>query len=784
MGRGSRTVGTALPVAGALVNVARLLGKLKGRSLAEFRERAGQKLSAELEAHGLASTVRLPADLELANELSLPDSGQRDISTRVHEHFSVRQAPAFLANIGAAAVEMRLPRWSNETRKLVEHANRIVAGQFDLLGYTALSFGSPVDWHLDPTTGRRAPRAHWSRIPYLDASIIGDHKVIWEINRHQQFFVLGRAYLVTGDARFAECFAEQLSSWMDENPPKQGVNWASSLEIAYRSIAWLWAFEFFRGAAAFTPEIHARALKHLLLNGRHLERYLSTYFSPNTHLTGEALGLLSIGTLLPEFHRASAWRELGWGILERHIPLQVLDDGVYFEQATYYHRYTVDIYLHAVLLRRSAGAAVSARTVKRLDSAVGYLADLTRPDGSIPVIGDDDGGRLVLLESRNLMDVRAALGTASVTLARDEYAAVAGGATEELLWLLGPAAAHAVDINARSAPPAHLSTLFPAGGYAVMRDGWGAGANHAVIDCGPLGAMNCGHAHADALSIEISVAGCAMIVDPGTYTYTVSPEERDHFRHSASHNTVTVDGQSSSVPSGPFSWAHRADAKVERWSTGAHADVLVASQSGFMRLADPVQHRRTVLFVRSAYWVIVDTLVGAGEHTSTAHFHTAIGSDITPLSPTSALISTPCATGTARLLFSVAGDVDALVWGHDWVSPAYGVRTKAPHGQVTARGAGRRDIITVLVPVTADDTVSVREQATSSGRAVLVDRLGVQDFILLSTGGGVVVGNVTSTADVAVVRRTGEGAAELIALAGEPAEVTGMDTLFTDSPRS
>ena len=32
----------------------------------------------------------------------------------------------------------------------------------------------------------------------------------------------------------------------------------------------------------------------------HVERHLSYYFSPNTHLTGEALALYVVGTALPE----------------------------------------------------------------------------------------------------------------------------------------------------------------------------------------------------------------------------------------------------------------------------------------------------------------------------------------------------------------------------------------------------------------------------------------------------------------------------------------------------
>lgn len=748
------------------------LGKLRGRSLAELRERMGQKVAAQREAWGFSPDVQLLSDAGFAAELVLPHGASANDANALRAHFTSRTEPAFFAGVrdGASAAEIRLPHWSQARDALIVSADRILAGQYDLLGHTALSFGSPIDWHLDPTTGRRAPEAHWSRIPYLDASVIGDHKVIWEINRHQHFFVLGRAFQVTGNTAYAEHFAEQLSSWMDTNPPKRGVNWASSLEVAYRSIAWLWALELFRESPALTPEILSRALKHLYANGRHLERYLSTYFSPNTHLTGEALGLLYLGVLLPEFRRSATWRELGWEILERHLPRQVYEDGVYFEQATYYHRYTADIYLHAVMLAHMHGMPIRPSMTERLDAAVGHLADLTRADGTIPIIGDDDGGRLVVLETRPFADVRAVLGVAARVLVHPEYATVAGPPTEEVVWMLGPTGAHA---PVTEKTPAHTSKLFAEGGYAVMRDGWGSHANHAVIDAGPLGTMNCGHAHSDALSIELFAGGCPVLVDPGTFTYTVSPELRDRFRHSAAHNTLTVDGESASTPNGAFSWAHRTDARVEQWWTGSRLDRFVGSHGGFQRLADPVVHRRAVLFMRGEYWVIVDSVEAQGDHESVAHFHTAIGSSVDPISARSAWISARCASGSSRLLFSVAGDVDALEWGEDWVSPSYGSRLLAPYGRVTARGGGRRDLITVLVPSIGGGEISVREIAAQSGRAVQVDRHGTSDVILIATGGAVATLGVEAAADMALLRRVPtSGEIEMVALFGSHASLS------------
>ncbi len=58
-----------------------------------------------------------------------------------------------------------------------------------------------------------------------------------------------------------------------------------------------------------------KVLAAIWLHAAHVKRYLSYYFSPNTHLTGEALGLFYAGVLFREFADAARWRELGARIL-------------------------------------------------------------------------------------------------------------------------------------------------------------------------------------------------------------------------------------------------------------------------------------------------------------------------------------------------------------------------------------------------------------------------------------------------------------------------------------
>ncbi|HYP54291.1 MAG TPA: alginate lyase family protein, partial [Pyrinomonadaceae bacterium] len=503
-------------------------------------------------------------------------------------HFRERTRPRFFASFddtaATAAVWRRLFGRASEDA-LVGRAERLVEGSFDLLGLRGLRFDAAgdargVDWHLEPLTGKRAPLVHWSHVEYLNPEAVGDKKIIWELNRHQHFMTLGRAHFLTGDERYARAFAAHLASWIQANPPKLGINWASSLEVAFRAVAWVWALHFFRDSAALTPRLFAHALRLLVVHARHLETYLSTYFSPNTHLTGEALGLFYLGALLPELREAARWRERGLQILLAELERQVRPDGVYFEQASYYHRYTTDFYTHLLILARRNDVAVGGRLEGKLTALLDHLMHVTRPDGRATLYGDDDGGRLAPLDEREPDDFRAALSNGAALFQRPDYKYVASEAAEETLWLLGPRGLAEFD-RCHVAPPAETSRAFPDGGFYVMRDGWREDSDYMLLDCGPHGALSSGHSHADALSFELSARGRALLVDPGTFTYTGSADDRNYFRSTGAHNAVVVEGESSSAPGACFGWRTQARAHALAWLSESRFDFFEGEHDGY-----------------------------------------------------------------------------------------------------------------------------------------------------------------------------------------------------------
>ena len=773
------------------------LSKLRGRGADELRVRGRQALAAFAERRGVSRRARVPDEHAL---LRMVDArvfgGARPAAEALLAHFRARTAPRFFASFddaGETAAEWRRRFGREAEDALLRRADSLVAGRFDLLGLRGLRFegrpgegdpsGFEIDWHLEPLSGRRAPLVHWSRVEYLNPAAVGDKKVTWELNRHQHFMHLGRAYLLTRDERYARAFAARLRSWADANPPKLGINWASSLEVAFRSVSWLWSLHFFKDSPSLTPELFALALRLLVVHARHLETYLSTYFSPNTHLMGEALGLFYLGALLPELKTAARWRETGRRILLDELERQVRPDGVYFEQASYYQRYAADFYTHLLVLARRNGVSTGERLETRLTALLDHLMHVTRPDGRATLYGDDDGGRLAPLDERPADDFRAALSTGAALFGRADYKYVAREAAEETLWLLGPRGLAEFDrLHAR--PPAETSRAFAEGGYYVMRDGWRGDANYLLIDCGPHGALSGGHSHADALSFELAARGRALLVDPGTYTYTGSAAERDRFRSSPAHNTLVVEGESSSLPGASFGWRTQARARARAWLSDERFDFFEGEHDGYARLPRPAAHRRAVLFLKHDFWLVRDRVDGEGARRCELYFH--FPPDAAPAAGGGGHDDRPDAPRVSERPEGEAG-LEVFTFGggawreeRGWVSRCYASREPAPVLVYDARTEGAHEFFTFLLPraraASADARSSAREIGATGGRAFELRRARSLDLLLAGDGRRTIeAGRLASDFELAWARFSQDGTAleELVLIGGRRLALDG-----------
>lgn len=605
-----------------------------------------------------------------------------------------------------------------DAEQVIRRATALERGEIALLGYGYVNIGTNPDWQRDPFAGLTAPMVHWKTLPYLDRTVVGDHKVVWEISRHQYFVTLGQAWQYTRDERWPRLFVQLIQSWLDKNPPGIGMNWASSLEVSYRAISWIWAMQLMHDANVVDAALKHRVLQSLHAHAQHLERYLSTYFSPNTHLTGEALGLFYVGTQCPQLSRAKRWADLGAGVLEDALAFQVLPDGVYFEQATQYHRYTIDIYLHYLLLARRAERQPAPVVERKLHGLFDVLLHLSRGDGTIPLMGDDDGGRLVQLDDRLPHDVRSLLAMGAVVLQRSDLAYAGRGDDVAMCWMLG-ADAPAMRDALVAAPPATTAQAFVQGGLYTMRDGWNSDDAHVAIDAGPHGALSFGHSHADALSMELTLGGRPLFVDAGTYTYV--GEERDAFRTTAAHNTVEIDATSTSKPDSAFRWSTVAHARATGWVSDAGFDYFSGTHDGYATLSSPVEHERDVMRVTHGLWIVRDSLRSLGEHDAVLRWHCAPGVTATSNDSADGFSAVRLSeSGKARAVVAIlGGSRGGIHVERSWVSPQFARKTESAVLAWKERFLGNATLASVVMDMARWDIIRESTVARQPVRGAL-----------------------------------------------------------------
>jgi hypothetical protein len=388
------------------------------------------------------------------------------------------------------------------------------------------------------------------------------------------------------------------------------------------------------------------------------------------------------------------------------------------------------------------------------------------PDGTVPLVGDDDGGRLMRLDGLSPRDARPTLATGATLLGAAVLRPAGADAAEESLWLLGAEGA-----SAPTTPEPGRATMrsrgFPEGGLYVLRDrleGWWA-----LADGGPHGALNCGHAHADALHLEVALDGRPLLTDSGTFSYT--GQGREDFRATASHNTVTVDGESSSLTRGLFHWRHVARTTTDAWLSLPGADVWRGSHDGYARLADPAVHQRTVLLLHRRYLVVLDVLVASGTHHWTVHWHWASGLHAQRRDGASYVQALDGFRPDATLLQLAALGDGSLTLGRSWRSNAYGVKCEAPSTEYRAFGRGRQTAITLLVSGAA------QLRATEGQNRAEIAGTGFRDTIVRrGSADRIIIADVETDADCAVLEANAAEEPERVILLGATyARLPGMD---------
>ncbi len=467
---------------------------------------------------------------------------------------------------------------------VIAAADDVVAGKVRLFG------GTPVSLDLRPPQ----PLRHWTEYePGTRSGVFQDVKIIWEPARLGWAILLGRAYVISKEERYAEAFWKLLEDFLDANPPYLGWNWVSAQEAALRLLAMAYCWSVFAGSECSSDERagmlasavvqHARRIPPTMVYGRSQN---------NNHLLSEAAGLFTAGLLLPEHPLAEDWRETGWRWFERGIAAQISEEGVYSQHSANYHRLMLQLALWMDALARASERSFSAKSRERLGAATCWLIELMDyKSGSLPNLGPNDGAYILPFTMLAFEDYRPVIQSSAAAFLGCRI--LDSGPWDEMaLWFgLQPHPTDHGDILQEQ----HVSS--PIVLKSSDKKSW-AYFRTARFTGRP--------GHADQLHLDLWWKGMNIAVDPGTYLYNAPPPWDNALASSDVHNTVTVDGRDQMQRIGRFLFLHRAQASLLELKTESPEDQMVTAQhDGYRSMG--LTHRRT-LKTSGDGWLVEDEI--------------------------------------------------------------------------------------------------------------------------------------------------------------------------------
>lgn len=362
-----------------------------------------------------------------------------------------------------------------------------------------------------------------------------------------------------------------INKWIEENPPCLGNGW-EPYPLSLRLVNWVKWF-------SKKETVEKRYLNSIAQQASGLSQQLEYHILGN-HLFANAKALTFVGAFL-KGSEADSFLKLGLKLLDREIDEQFLADGAHFELSPMYHEILLWDLLELIDLAKTSQ---NSQLLERLDSwklvavkALQWLGSMVHPDCEVSFFND------------------AAIGIA---------------ASPDQIFC------YANKLGIEYKTSLNLLTKNHSSGYSRVQNGnYTLLFDHANVGPDYLP----GHAHADSLSFELSVGLQRVFVNSGTSLYGVS-NERLRQRETAAHNTVVVNGLSSSEVWSGFRVARRAYTMLLKAEENFNNVILSASHNGYERLKPKVTHTRTINASTDSF-IITDDLSIKADAEFNLHVH-------------------------------------------------------------------------------------------------------------------------------------------------------------------
>ncbi|MEA4822329.1 MAG: alginate lyase family protein, partial [Erysipelotrichales bacterium] len=335
---------------------------------------------------------------------------------------------------------------------------------------------------------------------------------------------LGEAYMLTGDDKYSKEVVDEIEYWIDDNPLMYSVNWTCAMDVAIRSVNWMFAVNMILPSNVVTDKFITKIYKSLYQHGFFIYNYLEKNIPySNNHYASDLVGLLYLGQLFKNTNSGKAWWNFAKHEYYLEIRLQILPSGVHYEKSVSYHRLMTELFSYSYYMMKRVNVEIPMDIALRLHSMYKYVAAYTKPNGKAPLIADNDNGRLLPFVRRDFREHGYLLDKNSI---ENRFVISEGCTLCEVSPVFG-------------------SILFNDAGLAILRKD----KAYLFVNCNDRGLYDDDkvkvgtHLHNDLLSFEFALGEDDIIIDPGAYVYTSDLQKQNEFRSSFKHNTIVVDDE-------------------------------------------------------------------------------------------------------------------------------------------------------------------------------------------------------------------------------------------------
>lgn len=419
---------------------------------------------------------------------------------------------------------------------ILKDSKKIINHIFSFLSDKKYNLDKNIKWNQDFKSGFIWEDKFYKKIKVVDLNNNADVKVPWELSRFQHIFTLGKTYWITNDKRYYLEFKNEVLDWIEENPIYMTVNWTCAMDVSIRAVNWIFGYFLFKDLINKDVDFLKKLNNSLYNHGRYIIKNLEKGLGyANNHYLSDLNGLIFLGLYFKKLNNNEVkhWLEVGIKELEKEMFIENNFDGTNYETSTSYHRLVTELMFYPMYLCELNNINFSKDYKKRLEKMFEFMGKITKSNGTYPLIGDVDNGRLVILSDYynwKINDCRHIISVGGEYFDNQFLKEVGASELEDKLWINSSE-------NIYKEKFYKNSFEFSDGGYYLLQN-----ENiYCLMKCGELSVKGTGgHSHNDQLAFELNILGEDFIVDTGSGVYTADKDIRNLFRSTIMHNTVAV----------------------------------------------------------------------------------------------------------------------------------------------------------------------------------------------------------------------------------------------------